>query len=263
MLNSFADKALRASGAFWFVVAAAGQFAFAGYVVAFYGRSALEGQYERWNDVLVGGWVAGGLFGNVVLAAHLFLAVIITVGGPVQLIPQIRARALPLHRWNGRLYVLTAFLISLAGLYAVWTRGTAGGVNLGAGISLNGLLIMYFAAMTLRHALARNIGVHRRWALRLFIAVNGVWFFRVALMLWILLNHGPAGFGENFDGPFPTILSFACYLVPLGILEIYLRSQDRGDAVDRLAMALALIALTLAMGVGIAMAIMGMWLPRI
>ena len=260
---SFAERALRASGAFWFIVAAAGQFAFAAYVAAFYGRTAVSGQYERWNDVLVGGWVAGGTVGNIVLAAHLLLAVIITVGGPLQLIPQIRARALPFHRWNGRLYVLTAFVISAAGLYSVWTRGTAGGVNLGIGISLNGVLIFIFAAMALRHALARNITVHRRWALRLFIAVNGVWFFRLALMLWVFVNNGPAGFGENFDGPFPTFLSFACYLVPLGILEIYLRSQERGDSIDRLAMALALSVLTMAMGIGIALAVVGMWLPRI
>ena len=263
MPMSFAERVLRASAVFWFIVAAAGQFAFAAYVVAFYGRTALAGQYERWNEVLVGGWVSGGTLGNVVLAGHLLLAVIITVGGPLQLIPQIRARALPFHRWNGRLYVLTAFVISAAGLYSVWTRGTAGGINLGLGISLNGLLIIAFAAMTLRHALARNISVHRRWALRLFIAVNGVWFFRVALMLWVFVNQGPAGFGEKFDGPFPTILSFACYLVPLGILEIYLRSRERGDTIDRLAMALALIVLTVAMGVGIALAVVGMWLPRL
>ena len=46
--------------------------------------------------------VAGGLIGNLILAAHLLTAAIITVGGPLQLIPQHRSRALPLHRWMGR-----------------------------------------------------------------------------------------------------------------------------------------------------------------
>jgi len=258
-----ADKSLRAAAAFWFVIAMLGQLAFALYVAAFYGGAAVQGDYRRWNEILVGGWVARGAVGNVVLAAHLLLAFVITVGGPLQLIPQLRARVPAFHRWNGRLYVLTAVVISATGLYAVWTRGTAGGVNLGIGISLNGVLIIGVAAMALRFALAREIAAHRRWALRLFVLVNGVWFFRVGLMLWLVVNQGPAGFGSHFDGPFPTFLSFGCYLVPLAILELYLRTQRRAGPAGRFAMAGVLVVLTLAMGVGIAMAILGLWLPRL
>ncbi len=46
---------------------------------------------------------------------------------------------------------------------------------------------MIYAAsepMALRYALARNIDAHKRWAVRTFIVVSGVWFFRVGLMLW-------------------------------------------------------------------------------
>ncbi len=43
---------------------------------------------------------------------------------------------------------------------------------------------MICAAMALHYALARNIDAHKRWALRTFIVVSGVWFFRVGLMLW-------------------------------------------------------------------------------
>jgi hypothetical protein len=257
-----ADRTLRVAAAFWFVIALLGQLAFALYVAAFYGGAAVQGDYRRWNEILVGGWVAGGAVGNAVLAAHLVLALVITVGGPLQLIPQLRARAPALHRWNGRLYVLTAVVISATGLYAVWTRGTAGGVNLGIGISLNGVLIIGVAALALRFALVRKFEVHRRWALRLFVLVNGVWFFRVGLMLWLVVNQGPVGFGRNFDGPFPTLLSFGCYLVPLAILELYLRAR-RASAPRRFAMAGALVVLTLAMAVGIAMAILGLWLPRL
>lgn len=258
----FAERALKASGAFWFLVAVAGQAAFVLYIALFYGRSALAGDYERWNDVLVGGWRAGDGVGNAMLALHLLLAAIVTVGGPLQLIPAVRRRWPAFHRWNGRTYMVTAIVASLGGLYLAWTRELAGEVAMQVGISLNGLLIIGCAAMAWRLALARRLAEHRRWALRTFVLVSGVWFFRVGLMAWILANRGPAGIGDDFDGPFVRFLAYGCYLVPLAGLELYFRAQRGGPAV-RLAVAGLVITMTLVMGLGVVGAAMGMWLPRV
>ncbi len=108
--------------------------------------------------------------------------------------PWVRRRAPAFHRWNGRLYLLTALTISAAGLYIVWFRGSIGDLGQHLGISLNAVLILVCASFALRHAIARNIAVHRRWALRLFLVVSGVWFFRIGLMAWLIVNHGPVGF---------------------------------------------------------------------
>ncbi len=261
-LSFVAGTALKAVARLWFLMAVVGQWAFVYYIVRFYGGTAVQGDFEAWNKILAGGYVAGEPVGNVILAAHLLLAAIITVGGSLQLVPQIRARALPFHRWNGRLYIVTAFAISIAGLYLVWTRGTVGGIALHVGISLNGVLILICAATAWRYALARDIVAHRRWALRTFVLVSGVWFFRVGFMLWIFLNQGPVGHTEDFQGPFDIFWAFACYLLPLAVLEIYLRTQDRAGALGRFAMAAGLLVLTAGMGVGIFMATMLMWLPR-
>jgi hypothetical protein len=259
-----AAKVLRASGTSWFLTALAGQWLFVLYIMGFYGGAAAQGDFARWNDVLVGGYVAGGTIGNVALAAHLLLAAIITMGGPLQLFPWIRTRFLPFHRWNGRLYILTAIVISLTGIYMVWTRGTAGGVAMRVGISLNGVMVLVAAVTAWRLASARRIAAHRRWALRSFILVSGVWFFRIGLMCWILLNQGPVGIGgKGFDGPFVRFWAFGCYLVPLVLLELYLRAQDRGTARARYAMAIALAVLTLGTAIGVFGAVMGMWLPRL
>ena len=263
-LHSVADTALKAAATLWFLVAVTGQWIFAYYVASFYGGSAVQGDFERWNQVLPHGYVAGETLGNVAVAIHLFLAVVIIVGGPLQLIPQIRTHARSFHRWNGRLYIFTAFVISMAGFYMVWTRGTVGGFVGHISISINALLIMLCAALAWRYALARDFNTHRRWVLRLFMVVNGVWFFRVGLMLWLFLNNGPVGFDpETFQGPFLTFLGFAQYLLPLAILELYLRTQDQAGAPGRFAMATALFVLTVAMGVGIFVATLGMWLPRL
>lgn len=264
-LASVADTALKAAARLWFVVAVIGQWIFVYYVASFYSGAVVQRDLAAWNKVLPHGYVPGDTMGNSVLALHLFFAVIIIVGGPLQLVPQVRAYAPTLHRWNGRIYMLTAFTTSIAGLYLVWIRGgAAGDVVQHVAVSLNAVLIMLCAAMALRHALAREFGVHRRWALRLFLVVSGVWFFRVGLMLWLLVNRGPAGFDpKTFTGPFLNFLSFADYLLPLAVLELYLRTKERAGAPGRFAMAATLVVLTLAMGVGIFGATMGMWLPRL
>ncbi len=165
----------------------------------------------------------------------------------------------------GEIYVPVAFTMGVTGLYLVLSgRKVVGSVTDHVAVSINAVLIMVCAVMAWRYAVARDFSSHRRWALRLFLVVGGVWFFRVGLMLWLFLNKGPAGFDPaTFQGPFITFLSFAQYLLPLGVLELYLRTQERPGAPRRMAMAAGLFVLTVAMGVGIFAATMGMWLPRI
>jgi len=124
-LQNFADTALKASAGLWFLVAVIGQWAFLYYIVAFYGPSTLQGHFQAWskNTFLFKGYVAGDTAGNLAFAAHALLAAVIAFGGALQLIPQIRARAISVHRWNGRLFLLTALAVSIAGLYLVWVRG--------------------------------------------------------------------------------------------------------------------------------------------
>jgi uncharacterized membrane protein len=194
---------------------------------------------------------------------HLVSAVIVILAGVIQLIPQIRDRAPSLHRWNGRLYILAAFTISIAGLYMMWVRGSVGDISQHLGQSLNAILIMLCAVMALRYALARDFKTHRRWALRLYLVVSASLFIRAGLFLSLLLNHGPFGFDPTtFSGPFLTFISFAQYLVPLAVLEIYFRAQTR-DGFLRSATAAGLFLLTVAMAVGIFGVAMGAWLPRV
>ncbi len=260
--HDLADQALKTAARFWFFVAVIGQWIFGSYVIALYGRSALARDLESWNQVMPHGYVAGDTMGNVAIAIHLFLAIVILFGGPLQFIPRIRALWPTFHHWNGRLYMLAVLLASLAGLYMVWTRGAVGGLIQHIGISLDAVLVIVFAGLALRYAIARKIDAHRRWILRLFIAASAVWFFRIGLMFWIFVNGGPVGFDPDiFQGPFLSFLTFGQYLVPLFFLEIYLRVQERAGAFGRLMMATCLLLLTFGTGIGIFVATLGMWLP--
>ncbi|MBB4125586.1 putative membrane protein [Xanthomonas translucens] len=260
-----ANLRLRRAAAVWGCLAVAGQLVFAVYVAGFYGRAALAGTPERWNRVLAHGYVAGAPLFNAVLALHLLLAVGIVLAGAAQLLPALRRHAPAVHRWNGRVYMLCALALSLGGLAMIWVRGgTAGDTAQHLGTSLNALLILAFAAMAWRAARAGRIATHRRWALRLFLAVSGVWFFRIGLMFWLTLNQGPAGFDpDRFVGPALTALAFAQTLLPLAVLELYLRALDsRRRALHWLATgALALMSLVTAIGTAAATA--GMWWPML
>jgi len=260
-----APRALRFAATAWFAVVALGQLAFAIYVAGFYGRVTAAGTPERWNEVMPRGYVAGDTGFNLVLGLHLAFAFVTTIGGLLQLIPAIQRTRPALHRWTGRTYLVAAAIMACGGLAMVWVRGgAAGDLSQHLAISINALLILGCAAMAWRQACAGRVDRHRAWALRLFVAVSGVWFFRIGLMAWIVINQGPAGFDEDtFSGPFLTALACAVYVAPVFVLELYLRAQrSRGDGA-KVAMTCGLAVLGLATFVGVVAASAFLWLPHL
>lgn len=258
------NKLLTNSAKTWFLIAVAGQWIFAVYVASFYGGATLSGNIAHWNKVMPHGYIEGDLIGNLAVGIHLLLALVVLVGGPLQLIPQIRNKAPRLHRINGRVYIFTAMILSLGGLFMVWTRGTVGAEIGKYSISLNAILIMIFAALTVYYAIKRNIKVHRRWAIRLFLVMGGVWFFRIGLMLWLMIHQAPVGFDpKTFAGPFLTFLGFAQYCIPLAFAQLYFSAQDSKSNQFKMITAVVIVILTLATLGGIIAASMGMWLPRL
>jgi len=191
-------------------------------------------------------------------------AVIVILAGMLQFVPQIRSRFPVFHRWNGRLYILSAFAVSLAGLYMTWIRGSVGDLSQHIGISLMAVPIVLFATIALCYALARDFKTHRRWALRLYLVVSASLFIRAGLFLSLIVNRGSFGFDPStFTGPFHTFIGYAQYLLPLCVLEIYFWIQDRPGAMRRIAMAAGLFVLTLALAAGVFAVTVGSWLPSI
>lgn len=258
------NSLLKKSAILCFLVIVVGQWIFLSYVIGFYGYSIVTGNFAIWNEVLPKGYIPGDTLGNLAVACHMIFAIIILLSGPLQFIPAIRARFPKFHHWNGRIYISIIVLASLGGLFMVWTRGSASGRFGDIAISVNALFIIVFALFTVSYAIKRNILVHQRWALRLFMVVSGVWFFRVGLMFWLLVNKGPVGFDlETFQGPFLWFLSYAQYILPLLILEIYFLVQKSEGKYARYLVSLMLLVFALILCIGIFAAAAGMWLPRI
>ena len=256
-----AATVLKASVLLWFLIVVTGQWIFAYYILDFYGGTAAQGDLEAWNKRLFRGIIESDHIGNILVGIHLLTAFIIAFCGPLQFIPQIRNRFPAFHRFNGRLYLATAFIISTAGLYLVCARGgvsATGDVSLG----LNGLLIIIFAAMTQRFAIARKYDVHCRWALRLFLAVCAFLFGRAGFQAWIFLTDG-MGHTNAYTGPFDVFWGFGMYLLPLTLLEFYLHVKEKGRSSSKIAMACLITVASALLGLGTFMVAVNMWIPNL
>jgi hypothetical protein len=250
--DAAAQSTLQISAIVWFVPGFIGQWFFAYHIAVEYIGTAFAGDFAAWNKRLFVGFVAGDLAGNIALAAHLFIAFVITVSGTLQLIPQIRAHAPAFHRWNGRLYIVIAFVTSLAALYMIWTRDTFGGILMNdISVSINGVLIITFAAIAMRYAMARKIEAHQRWALRTFIAVSGVWFLRVIHAFLDALPGKTRGMADDMTGPTDIVINFASYLLPLAALEVYLLAKRSRSVFAKFATAALVLAAAGATGIGV------------
>ena len=261
-MNPTAAGALKAAAGFWFTMAFVGQVIFASSTALFYSMTALRGDTTVWNKRLAHGYTAGDPVGNAALIVHIALAVLVVFSGAIQFVPMIRRRAPVFHRWNGRFYILAAVSIALAGLYMLITRGTGTSPLQEVGTGVLAVLVLLCAAMALRTALRRDFVTHRRWAWRLYLLVSSALFIRSGLALAAMLAAGTGAFDLTvLKGSLLTYITFAQYIVPLAVLELYFWTQRRGGRAARLAMAAGLVAIGLTTGAGVAAASIGLFVP--
>jgi uncharacterized membrane protein len=240
-------------------------------MMAAYNGSTLTGNSQDWNKVFIirGGWIAGDTVGNLSFGVHALLGAIVTFGGALQLVRQIRTRAMSFHQWAGRVFLVTALVTSVTGIYMKWIRGwefilSDPGYKIDAwGHSFDGVLIIIFAILAWRAARSHEIAAHRRWALRTYIVASGQWFLRIGVFSWILLWGGrPVGINtETFHGPFIVFWDFASFLLPLAVLEIYMRVKESRGPRRKFAMSSGLVASGLLVLLGTAGIAVALWAP--
>lgn len=256
-----ARQMLKHASQFWFLMTALGQMAFVAYIAAFYGGSAMRGDFDAWDGRMFNGFISGDLIGNINILLHIFFALIITACGPVQFIPAVRNRFRTFHRWNGRVYATSAILISIGALYLTWTRNGIGAAVNDIGVSLNGIAIIAFAVLAARTAMQRDLRAHHRWTLRLFLAVSGVWYMRLGFGFYALVTGGAMpGSTSMLDGPFDIALNFGVTLVPLAFLELYFRAADAKHDALKVLMSVVVVCLGVATALGAFMAAQIFWL---
>lgn len=261
--ESWAARAHSLSGKLWFLAAAAGQLMFVYYILVAYVPRTLLGEFERWDEVgLIKGYEAGDGFGNLMFITHVLLASVMTLAGLMQLTAPLCNWAPRLHRMSGRVFLMLAVYLALGGLWMVWGRGTHLNDISAIASTLNTVLILVFAALTVHFAMKRDIARHRPWAMRLFMVANGVWFMRLFYGAW-LMSVGPVGITNQMNGWFDIFLAFGVMAIPLAGLQLYLSAQKSRSVALKWCSSLVTLTAAGLTGLGGIGATLIMWGPHL
>ncbi len=258
-----ANKTLQMSKKFWFISLVSAQIVFVTYLALGYGMSALSANILQWNKFNDTAYIENDALGNTIYGLHVLLAIIMIIGGSLQLIPKLRARYSKFHRINGRVFVALACTISLAGLYLITVRGTIGNSLMHSLTTFSGLVVLVSSFFAVAAARKRNTSLHQTWAIRLFLAANGVLFFRLLIFAWFLV-FGTLGVNtQDFTGPTVVSISMCSYVLPLIIFELVRKAERSSHASIQYASSLVLTVIGLCFFIGLFGISLARWYPTI
>ncbi len=204
---------------------------FGAYILAYYGGAIPAGTMQQWNATLPALYEAHTPVASFGMGLHFFAGATLLLLGPVQLIGAVRRRAPAVHRWIGRVYAFAAFAAGVGGLIFIALKGTVGGWMMTAAFAAYGALMVLASAQTVRHAMARNIDVHRAWAIRLFALAIGSWLYRIGYGLFFaIMGAEDPGHTATFDGWFDYVMDWAFFVPPLIIAEMFIRARRTGGS---------------------------------
>jgi len=247
----------------WFTCLLMAQICFVIYLTLGYGLTGATSGMSDWNSLNSTAYVANDAAGNFMYAAHVLLAIVMIIGGSLQLIPAIRTKHPRFHRYNGRIFVLLACTISMAGIYLILARGTVGNTLMHGLTIFGGCVVILSSLLAVTAARKRNIGLHKIWAIRLYLAANGVLFFRLMIFAWFLI-FGTLGVDTTtFTGPTVLAISICSYVLPLLIAELVRYAENTTNKVITLITASLMVLIAIVFLVGLFGVVLANWYPAI
>ena len=157
--------------------------------------------------------IEGNLFIEPWLMVHVAGAATALLIGPWQFSSRPRTRLPTLHRWIGRIYVVSCLVGGAAGFVLALGASTGPISTLGFG----SLAILWIVTTSLawRRAVHGRFVEHRAWMIRSFALTFAAVTLRLYLPLHLLV-------GMHFDDAYRAI-SFLCWVPNLFVAELYLR----------------------------------------
>lgn len=247
----------------WFICLLIAQVFFVLYLALGYGFTGIESGMSAWSRFNDTAYIENDTLGNSIYAAHVLLAIVMIIGGSLQLIPTIRQRFRRFHRINGRVFVALACTISMAGLYLIIVRGTVGNALLHSLTSFAGFVVLMSSIFAIKAAINRDFERHKIWAIRLYLAANGVLFFRLVFFAWLMV-FGTLGINiETFTGPTVVTISVCAYVLPIFIAELSRYASTSPSANLKLLCSALLFIISAVFLIGLFGLVMGNWYPAI
>ena len=152
------------------------------------------------------------------LMVHIIASMIAVLIGPFQFLPGIRkGRLLKMHRWLGRVYMLSILFGALGGLYMAQFAHGGGISELGFGAL--GCLWLYTGYRAYKHIRNKNLEQHRSWMIRNYALT----FAGVMLRVWV-----PVSMAMNLDFTTAyTAIAWLCWVPNLLVAEWIVRRSSR------------------------------------
>jgi uncharacterized membrane protein len=132
---------------------------------------------------------------------------------PVQLLPALRRKGRPWHRWLGRIYVVSCLLGGVGGFVSAF--GSTAGPIATAGFATLAVLWIFANSMGWYCATQRRFAEHRRWMIYSFAMTFGAVTLRLFLPIFPLL-HLP--FVDGY-----RLAAWISWIGNLLVAELYLR----------------------------------------
>ena len=207
-------------------------------------------QQERWDKTDPGLYrtstTTSSGTANSLMLVHLICGIYLMFVGPIQLVPWIRQNYLNVHRWIGRIYILTALIASSCATTWVivfhtsrfWIHEDVGNITFGIAAFISSiqsyryirLSVSITATSSTSTDYTKNrekyIQLHKLWSFRLFGVIFGAALYRIWSWPFYLLGTvilPPVG---NLD-PHPIIsITFYLLFVPSWIvIELIYRKK--------------------------------------
>jgi hypothetical protein len=195
----------------WWLVAFLA-FAVAGYALSFYVRRSAAFPPDLFDSFTARPW---GIYSHVLFGS---LALIL---GPFQFRRTLLVRNRPLHRRMGLIYVVSATMTGLVGLYM--SAYSFGGMNTHLGFGVLGALTAFTTLKAYTRIRALDVRAHREWMIRSFALIFGAVTLRIELPLLIVA----------YQGAFPpayAIVSWLSWVPNLIWAEWYIRHSRHTEA---------------------------------
>jgi uncharacterized membrane protein len=132
-----------------------------------------------WPEALAGKYPPAAAL-DTGFARHMALTLVHIIPGALflvlallQFVPSIRANHLKIHRWLGRILVVTGLVIGVSALVMSFTMNI-GGPNETAATTLFAILFLFCLIKAYRHIRRKEVARHREWMIRAFAIGLGV-----------------------------------------------------------------------------------------
>ena len=156
-----------------------------------------------------------------ILLAHITGGSVALLLGPWQFSTKLRERALNLHRWLGRFYLVEVLIGSIGGFAMAVVSSEGLPTHVGFGI----LAVLWFftGLQAYRKVRLGDIEAHRQWMIRNFALTFAAVTLRIQLPLMLALLHWP------FRPSYITV-SWLCWVPNLLIAEWIVRRRMTSPA---------------------------------